>query len=133
MRAGSRAGSPRSPRRVASSRCSPLVHVLEARLLAVVHDRNVASLDPICVLERALERAAGELELRGQPGAARLAREFERGQMRRPILAIGERDQQVDDVGRGRLLRRRQQDPLEPAAQPMPGVGCPPSCSISRS
>ena len=109
------------------------VHVLEARLLGIVHDRNVSSPDPIRVLERALERAARELELGGEAGAACLAGELERGEVRRLCVAVGERDQEVDDVGRGRLLRRRQQDPLDARGEADAGVGCPPSCSIRRS
>ncbi len=87
------------------------LHVLQPGRTVLADDRHVAGADPVGVPELALQRPAGELELRLEPGAARLNRQLER---RARALAIADRDVQVDELGRGRELARRQQYPLDP-------------------
>ena len=83
------------------------LHVLERRASSSRDDRDVAGAEPVGVLELALQRAAGELELRREPGAG-----GRRGRVRRPRVAApacgcASGNEQVDELGRERAARRR--------------------------
>ena len=105
------------------------LHVLERRPL-VAEDGNVAGARAVGLLELALQRAPAEFESRRVAGAAGVGGEAEGG---RAVLGLGVGDVEVD--GRRRDRRRGEASSIRstPAAQPMPGVGGPPICSISPS
>ena len=107
------------------------LHVLERGDAVVADDRHVPGADAVGVLELPLQRAAGQLELRLQPGAARLDGQLER---RPRAVALGERDEQVDELA-ARAGARRAASSIRstPAAQPDAGVGGPSSSSIRPS
>src|SRR5205823_240063 len=83
-RRASGASQRRSPQHVAHQlvECDrPLLarlHVLELRRLAV-HPGNVTGAEPVRLLERALHRPPGEVELGAQPGAAGVGGQAELG------------------------------------------------------
>ena len=66
----------------ASSRCSPDSMSLRLAWSASAIDRHVARPQPVRLLELALQRAAGQLKLRGQARPARLTRQLEGGAVR---------------------------------------------------
>ena len=111
-----------------TSFCSPACMSFRTVLSSLDH-RNVASAEPVGLLELALARPSGELDLRVQARAARLVDDREGG--RAPARRVA-RDVQVD-----RRRRRRQPGPASsirsiPAAQPQPGVAGPPSSRRAR-
>src|SRR3984885_11342798 len=91
------------------------LHVLQPRRTVLTDDGHVARADPVGVPELALERAAGQLELGLEAGAPRLERELEAGA---GTLWLGQRHEQVDQVGARRRLARGEEHPLD--------AGCPP-------
>ena len=109
------------------------LHVLEACWRGAVDDGNVAGADPIGLLELALERAAGELELGGSPARRAPVSELERGPPAgtdRPFGSATNRS-----TGRGATGRSPAASSIRstPAAHPEAGVGGPSSCSIRPS
>ena len=88
----------------------PALHVLQRRAL-LAEDRDPARPDPIRLLELPLQRAPRQLELRRQPGPARLVRDLEAGG---PVRLAHVGDEQVDDRHGDGLLPGREQDPLDP-------------------
>ena len=106
------------------------LHVLERRPL-VAEDRNVAGAGAVRLLELPLERAAAEFESRRVAGAARVGGEPERGGAgSRPGVGDEEVERRRRPAAGAEAVSRIRSTP---AAQPMPGVGGPPICSISPS
>ena len=93
------------------------LHVLEADLHGVADDRNVARSEAVCVLELALEPAAGQLQLGAQTRPARLIGELEAGVMRLDGVTRGDGHEQVHDMGREPAARRQ---PAASAPRPRP-------------
>ena len=97
----------------------------------VAEDGNVAGAGAIRLLELALERAPAEFEPRGVTGAAGVRGQPEGGRAQRRVCVghVEVHRRLGPAAGSGAASRIRSM----PAAHPMPGVGVPPSCSISRS
>ena len=117
---------------VAICSCAAGLHVLEHRLL-VADDRHVARAERVRVAELAFQRAPAEIHLRGEAGRAGLAEQRE-GDAARVGVGSLERDEQLDRGWRaGGCASPASRIRSIPAAQPIPGVGGPPSCSTRPS
>ena len=131
--------SGRCPRRIVGitfrssvSRCSPDSMSLSVATPFVADDRHPAGVDAIGVLELALERAAGQLDLGLQPGPARLARQLERPRACCPARRARRTDPPLPG---GPQLAGGQQHPLD-ARRPAAGrawAGRPAARSGRRS
>ena len=107
-----RAARPPAPRRLHLVLLAA-VHVLQLRSL-VAQNRNVASMQPVRVLELALERAPGQFDLRVQ---ARLAHLGGDPHALARVLAAWPGRRKVDVRRRVRLLGRGEQHALDPGRE----------------
>ena len=122
-RAVSRRRLPAGSRNHAAGRrarcCSPLSMSWSAHLLRRSRLRRSGA-DPVRLLRSALERAPGELELRGETGAAAL-RARARTLTARRARRVGNRDDRSTRLGAIGMLAAASSIRSTPAAQPEPG------------